>query len=78
MIVVDIKRAAEIHRNRIRLARGPLLANLDQEFMRALEAGDAAAIDRIKAEKQRLRDAPADKRIDLAKTIEELRAVWTN
>lgn len=78
MIVVDIKRAAEIHRNRIRLARGPLLANLDQEFMRALEAGDAAAIDRIKAEKQRLRDAPADKRIDLAKTIEELRAVWIN
>lgn len=76
MIVVDIERAAEIQRNRIRLAREPLLATLDREFMRALEAGDAAAIDRIKAEKQRLRDAPADKRIDSAKTIEELRAVW--
>lgn len=76
MIVVDIERAAEIQRNRIRLAREPLLATLDREFMMALEAGDAAAIDRIKAEKQRLRDAPADKRIDSAKTIEELRAVW--
>ena len=76
MIVVDIEKAAEIQRNRIRLARGPLFANLDQEFMRALEIGDAAAIDRIKTEKQRLRDAPSDKRIDSAKTVEELRAVW--
>lgn len=76
MIAVDIKSAAEIQRNRIRAAREPLFAKLDQEFMRALEAGDNVSIERIKAEKQRLRDAPANPRIEAAKTVEELSAIW--
>ena len=75
MIVVDIEKAAEVQRNRIRDARGPLLAKLDQEFMRALEAGDNAAIERVKAEKQRLRDAPTDPRIATAKTVDELKCI---
>ena len=75
MIVVDIEKAAEVQRNRIRSARWPLLAKLDQEFMRALEAGDNAAIEHVKAEKQRLRDAPADPRIATAKTVDELKCI---
>ena len=75
MIVVDIEKAAEVQRNRIRAARVPLLAKLDQEFMRALEAGDNAAIERVKAEKQRLRDAPDDPRIATAKTVDELKCI---
>jgi hypothetical protein len=41
----------------------------------ALAAADARLAE-IEAEKQRLRDAPADPRIDAAETPEELKAVW--
>lgn len=71
---VDMERAREIHRDRIREARAPLLAELDIAFQRALEDGSDTAS--IVAEKQRLRDAPADPRIDAARTPEELKAVW--
>ena len=43
--------------------------------MRALEAGDNAAIERVKAEKERLRDDPANPRIATAKTVDELKCI---
>jgi len=74
MITINLDKAREIHRDRIRQARTPLLAAKDVEFQRALESGaDTAA---IVAEKQALRDAPAAPEIDAASTPEELKAAW--
>jgi hypothetical protein len=70
----DMVTAREIHRKRLREARKAHLAALDVVFMRNLETGGDNAP--VTAEKQRLRDAPADPRIDAAKTIAELKAVW--
>ena len=70
----DMTKAREIHRATIRRHRAELMAVLDVQFMRAVEEG--ADTKAISAEKKRLRDAPADPRIDAAKTIDELKAVW--
>lgn len=70
----DMDRAREIHRNRLRAERAPKLAALDVEYQRADEAGDAGAKRAIAAQKQALRDAPADPCIAEATTPEELKA----
>jgi hypothetical protein len=70
----DMAKAREIHRATIRRHRAELMAVLDIQFMRAVEEG--ADTKAIVAEKKRLRDAPADPRIEAAKTVDELRTVW--
>lgn len=73
-VVFCMDKAREIHRGRIRAARVKKMADLDGQFIRAIETGgDTKA---IAAEKQRLRDAPAHPLIDAAKTIDELKAAW--
>lgn len=72
----DMTKAREIHRFKMRRARADLLAKADVEYMRADEAGDAAAKARTAAHKQALRDVTADPAIEAAATIEELKAVW--
>lgn len=76
IITIDMHRARDIHRDRIRAARATALAALDVAYQRADEQGDAAAKAAIAAQKQALRDAPADPRIDAASTVEALGAVW--
>jgi hypothetical protein len=51
-----------------------MLAALDVEFQRALEAGDAGKQAEIVAKKQALRDATAHTSIVDASTVEELKA----
>lgn len=70
---VDMVKARDIWRDKIRAARKPLLEALDDEFMIALEKGQPTQA--IAAQKQALRDATADPRIELAQTPEELKAV---
>lgn len=73
MIQVNMTKAREIKRDMIRAERDPKLKELDIEFQKALETGaDTSA---IVAQKQALRDAPADPAIDAATTPEELKAV---
>src|SRR5262245_40103463 len=72
---VDMPKAREIHRNVLRRMREPLLAKADVDYMRADEAGDAAAKEAVRDYKQALRNAPQDPRIDAAKTPEQLRAI---
>jgi len=72
MITINLEKAKEIKRNKIRAQRAPLLAELDIAFMRAVELGDLQEQQRIAIEKQRLRDAPSDERINSAQTPEEL------
>ena len=67
-------KAKEIHKNKIRIARQPLLESLDIEFQKALEtSADTSA---IVAKKQALRDAPADSAIKSASTTDELKSQW--
>ena len=74
MINVNMTKARDIHREKIRQARKPKLAAKDVDFQRALETGADTAT--IVSEKQALRDAPAAAAIDAATTPEELKAAW--
>lgn len=74
MININMNKARDIHRDKVRQARNPKLAAKDVEFQRALETGaDTAA---IVAAKQALRDAPASAAIEAATTPDELKASW--
>ena len=71
---VDLAKAKDIHKARIREAREPKLLELDVEFNKALEAGTSTTD--IINKKQALRDAPADSGIASATTIDALKAQW--
>ena len=71
---VDMAKAKEIHKTKIREARKPKLAELDIEFQKALETG--ASTTDIVAKKQALRDAPADSGITSAADTDALKAQW--
>lgn len=73
-ITVDMAKAREIHKNRLRSKRAPLLAALDTQYMRADEEGNAAEKNRIAKRKQELRDLTADSSIARAKTPADLKA----
>lgn len=75
-IKINMNKAKDIWRNQIRKEREPLLSKLDIEYQKADEAGNIEEKKRIAAEKQRLRDAPADPSIESAATPEELKKVW--
>ena len=74
IIETDIAKAREIHKNNIRNARTPKLAELDIEFQKALETSSSTTD--IVSKKQALRDAPADSGIASAKTEAQLKAQW--
>ena len=71
---IDMAKAREIHKEKIRFARKPLLEALDIEFQKALETG--ASTTDIVAKKQALRDAPADSGITSAADTDALKAQW--
>ena len=74
IIKINMAKAKEVHKNNIREARSPKLAELDVEFQRALEtSADTSA---IVAKKNALRDAPADNAIDAASNEIELKSQW--
>ena len=69
---INIDKAKNIWKDKIRVARKPKLEELDVEFVRAQETGaDTSAID---AKKKELRDFPAQ--VDSATTTDEIKAVW--
>jgi hypothetical protein len=72
-IVIDLERAKDLHRAKLREARAPRMAELDVQFMRALEQGKGTAA--IAEQKQSLRDVTKADAINAAQTIEELKAV---
>lgn len=74
----EMTKAREIHRNRMRWARTPLMADLDTRYLRADELGAAGNATKaaISVQKQILRDVTAAPEIAAASTIEQLKAVW--
>jgi hypothetical protein len=71
-LTVNITKAKEIWKDKIRKARKLKLEELDVEFIKAQEtSSDTSA---IVAKKQELRDYPAQ--VDSATTTDEIKAVW--
>jgi hypothetical protein len=68
-IIINIDKAKDITKDRLREERKPLLEAQDVAFQRALESG--ADTSTIVAEKQRLRDIT--KQVDTATTLDELK-----
>jgi len=66
-IDVDMPRARDIHMDRIRAARKEKLEILDIETMKGID---------VQAEKQVLRDLPANTDLSVATTPEQLKAIW--
>lgn len=75
VIEVDMPKARAIWRDKIRMARGAVLQNLDTAYLKALESGDVALQQEIAAQKQILRDAPEAPEIEQAASPEQLAAV---
>ena len=71
---IDMAKAREIHKEKIRTARTPKLVELDIEFQKAQETSADAST--IVAKKQALRDAPADSSIAAASNTDALKAQW--
>lgn len=72
-IDVRMDRALGIAQDNIRRMRAPKLIALDVEFQRAVESGDTTKQAQVAADKQRLREAPADSRLLSAATPEALK-----
>lgn len=75
-IAIDMVKAREIQKNKIRKARTPLLEALDVDYQRADERADNKAKVEIANRKQLLRDATDDEHFATARTPEELKKVW--
>jgi hypothetical protein len=74
-IVVDIDKAKEIQKDKLRARRAPLLAELDTAYLRADEAGDIALKNKIISQKQALRDITKHPDFKKAKTPEQIKAI---
>ena len=71
MITVNLSKAKELTKDRLRVERKPLLETQDILFMKAQEAGTSTTD--IVTEKNRLRDVT--KLADSATTTDELKAI---
>lgn len=74
MITIDITKAKDIWKDKIRDARKLALEKLDVDFMRATEQGNDTTS--IVNDKQTLRDLPSQ--VDTATTTDEIKAVWND
>lgn len=71
MITININKAKEITKDRLRAERTPLLQALDVEVMKNIT--DSVRLAEIETEKQRLRDIT--KVVDTLSTVEELKGI---
>lgn len=74
-LTVDMTKARDIHKDRLRAIRAPLFVTNDLAIQDALVSGDAQALAAAKAKRDALRDVTADPAIGSAKTPDELKAV---
>jgi phosphotransferase system IIA component len=73
-ITIDITKAKEVWKDKIRVKRAKALKKLDLDFMKAQEAETSTTA--IVADKQTLRDLP--QQVDTASTTNEIKAVWND
>tara|TARA_B100001057_G_scaffold10223_1_gene9717 strand:- start:356 stop:598 length:243 start_codon:yes stop_codon:yes gene_type:complete len=73
-ITIDISKAKDIWKEKIREARKPALEKLDVDYMRANESGLSTTS--IVANKQTLRDLPSQ--VDTSTTVDDIKNVWND
>jgi hypothetical protein len=73
---IDLDKAKNIWRNKIRVVRDKKLKELDIKWMKAMERGDIRVAESIASEKQVLRNLPDREEISRAETLEELKKFW--
>jgi len=74
MITIDITKAKEVWKDKIRFKRTRALKKLDLDFMKAQE--DETDTTSIIADKNTLRDLP--EQVNTASTVDEIKAVWND
>lgn len=75
-ITLDMDKARDIWRGKLREARALKLTELDVAWQRADEDGDEVAKKKVVASKKALRDLPADPALTTAKSVADFRAFW--
>lgn len=73
-IFINIDKAKEVWKEKIRTARKPVLEKLDVDFVKAQETSSDTTS--IVADKNTLRDLP--EQVDTATTVDEIKAVWND
>jgi hypothetical protein len=73
-IFVNIDKAKEVWKEKIRTARKPALEKLDVDFVKAQETSSDTTL--IVADKNTLRDLP--EQVDTATTTDEIKSVWND
>lgn len=76
MIKINLDKAKEIHKEKIRRVRYEEFKQLDIEYMKATESGDIEKQTEIAQKKQVLRDLTKSEEIENASTVQELKDVW--
>jgi len=74
MITIDIDKAKDIWKEKIRVARKPALEKLDVDYLKAQEEGTDTT--QIVNDKNTLRDLPSQ--VDSATTVDEIKLVWND
>jgi hypothetical protein len=75
MLEINLEKALEIHKTKIREKRESVFKDLDVQFMKALEVGNTTLSAEIGAKKQALRDI-TDIDISNISTLDELKQIW--
>jgi hypothetical protein len=73
MITIDITKAKDIAKDKLRTERAPVLASLDVSYMRAVESGNTELQTAIAEQKQALRDITAHESIINASDADSLK-----
>lgn len=75
-VVINLTKAKEIWKDKLRQARKPVFEKLDIEYIKALENEDNSKAKQIISIKRQLRDITISKELANAKTIEAVKAFW--
>lgn len=73
---IDLEKAKDVWRDKMRSVRNERLKQLDLDWMRAMERGDTVAASSVAAQKQELRDITKRDELKYAKSLAEVKAFW--
>jgi hypothetical protein len=73
---IDSRKAREIWKDKIRIVRNARLKDLDIEWMKAMENGEAKVAASVAAKKQMLRDVTEREDFKKLKTVQQIKRYW--
>ena len=76
-VTVNLTKAKDIAKDKLRTERAPILVSLDIQFMRAVESGNTELQTTIAAQKQELRDITTHSSITGATSVDGLKTAMT-